>query len=92
MSNYRYGNYEKKYVVSKANGEPTDPKADYFVLRLDKDPHAVKALEAYAKSVQKENPKLAADLWEKIYEYKSKKESEEQQHDCKKELKNLQKN
>lgn len=40
IANYKQGGYEKKYIISKANGNPTDQNADYFVLRLDKDPHA----------------------------------------------------
>ncbi|MEE9459864.1 MAG: hypothetical protein V3V84_08890 [Candidatus Bathyarchaeia archaeon] len=40
MGNYKQGGYESKYTITKNNGNPVDPKADYFVLRLDKDPHA----------------------------------------------------
>ena len=69
MVNYKNGGCEKKYIISKTSGKPTDPNADYFVLRLDKDPHAIKALVAYANSVQEDNVELAADLWKKINEY-----------------------
>jgi len=62
MKNYKKGGYEKRYIISKVNGKPTDPKADYFVLRLDTDPHARKALEVYADSVLRDNVKLAIDL------------------------------
>jgi hypothetical protein len=37
-------------------------EAAYFVLRLDKDPHALKALETYQESVKEDNPELAEDL------------------------------
>jgi hypothetical protein len=37
-----------KYNVTKANGEPTDPEAQYFVLRIDTDPAALVALIQYA--------------------------------------------
>jgi len=40
----------------------TKPDAKYFVLRYDKDPHAIKALKAYAVSVKVDNEQLAADL------------------------------
>lgn len=40
-----------KYNISKANGEPTDPNAQYFVLRLDTDKHARAAVNAYADSI-----------------------------------------
>ena len=39
-----------------------DEDATYFVLRLDQDPHARAAAETYADSVEKVNPKLAADI------------------------------
>ena len=50
-----------KYVVAKVEGE-VDPKAQYFVLRIDTDVHARKALWLYAKSVRKDNEALANDL------------------------------
>jgi len=52
----------KKYVITKADGSPVDPEAVYFVLRLDTDPHAEKAAETCAASVESENPDLASDL------------------------------
>ncbi len=61
-----------KYKVSKTDGE-TDPDADYFVLRLDNDPHARIAAYHYALSVKEENPNLAFDLQRKIIKYESKK-------------------
>lgn len=66
MANYKKGGYEKKYIISKANGKPTDPNADYFVLRLDKDPHSHKALIAYMESVREDNEELANDLENKL--------------------------
>lgn len=38
-----------KYNVTKANGEPTDPNAQYFVLRIDTDPAARAALAIYSQ-------------------------------------------
>ena len=69
MSNYRHGGLHHKYNISKTNGNPTDPNADYFVLRLDKDPHALRALVAYAKSVATDNLELASDLRKKLHSY-----------------------
>lgn len=37
-----------KYNVTKSDGTPTDPKAQYFVLRIDTDPAAMMALGFYA--------------------------------------------
>lgn len=51
-----------KYRVEKSDGSPVDPKAIYFTLRLDTDPHARAAVRAYAASCQAENPDLATDL------------------------------
>ena len=42
---------------------------DYFVLRLDKDSNALKALLAYAVSVIEVNPLLAFDLFKKVQSY-----------------------
>lgn len=39
----------RKYVIRKANGKPIDPQAMYFVLRIDTDPVARKALWEYAR-------------------------------------------
>lgn len=52
----------RKYVIEKASGEPVDPNAVYFTLRLDTDPHARAAVRAYAESVRRENSELARDL------------------------------
>ena len=46
--------------------EDVDPKAIYFVLRLDTDPHARVAARAYAESVRAENPQFARDILEKV--------------------------
>ena len=54
-----------KYIVSKVAG-PMEPGAEYFVLRIDSDPHARAAIKAYAQSIQKENPNLAFDLLRKV--------------------------
>lgn len=55
-----------KYQISKANGDPVDPKAEYFILRLDENsPHSVacrQALAAYADAIEATLPDLASDL------------------------------
>ena len=65
---YKSGGWKQKYIVAKADGSPVDPKAVYFVLRLDTDPHARVAAAAYAASVKATNPTLARDIWAKIDE------------------------
>jgi hypothetical protein len=49
-----------KYTIAKADGSEIDPKAKYFVLRLDTDPAARIAARAYAVRTQNE------ELWDDI--------------------------
>lgn len=70
MSNYKEGGYDKKYIISKANGNPVDPKAEYFVFRLDKDPYALDALYMYACSLVYVNEQLSNELIEIVDFYK----------------------
>lgn len=49
-----------KYRITKANGEPIDEEASFFILRIDKDAAALKAAIYYAKKIQ--NQKLLEDL------------------------------
>ena len=53
-----------KYIIQKADGEPVDPKAVYFTMRLDTDGHAREAVRAYIRSCREEQPELAGDLEE----------------------------
>lgn len=46
-------NLYNKYVVSKTNREPIDKNAQYFVLRVDTDNCAKKALLVYADEIEK---------------------------------------
>ena len=52
----------QKYEIKKTDGSPVDPKAEYFVLRLDTDKHAISAVAAYARSVHEDNPQFADEL------------------------------
>lgn len=51
-----------KYEIRKTNGKDLDPKAVYFVLRLDTDPFARAAMLRYAEACQDEAPELARDI------------------------------
>lgn len=49
----------KRYDVAKTNGEPIDPRAVYFVLRLDgfgRDPGHIAACRAAARAYANEAP------------------------------------
>jgi hypothetical protein len=55
----------RRYIVSKVGGEPVDPKAEYFVLRLDlfgSDLHHIcacrMAIQTYATYAQRIPPSL----------------------------------
>lgn len=61
LKNNKRGLYGK-YKVEKSDGSPLDPKAIYFTLRIDTDPHARAAIRAYIESCRAENPELAGDL------------------------------
>ena len=62
----------QRYYVLKTNGEQTDPRAEYFVLRLDQfgtDPIHIaacrKAALVYANEIKDHLPELSADLIER---------------------------
>lgn len=67
-----------RYNITKADGTPVDPNAEYFVLRLDyggKDENHIRAcrvaINAYSLAIQTHIPKLADDIrhkygWESV--------------------------
>jgi NTP pyrophosphatase (non-canonical NTP hydrolase) len=64
---YADGGLDRRYVVTKRDGTPIDPRAKYFVLRYDRDPHALAALFTYAASVAEDNKPLADQLLAALY-------------------------
>ena len=63
MEGYKQGGLKpNKYIIEKSSGEPLDVGAEYFVLRVDVDPHARKALRTYMESVREDNPRFADDI------------------------------
>jgi hypothetical protein len=52
----------KKYVITKSDGSPVDPAAQYFVLRIDTDPAARHAVLMYASHIGANDPQFADDL------------------------------
>lgn len=61
------GGFEDRFRVTRRDGKPIRAEARYIVLDYSgADPHAVKALQAYADSIEGENPQMAADLRQAI--------------------------
>jgi hypothetical protein len=70
LGSYKQGGFIRdKYIIQKANGNPIDPEARYFVLRYDADPHARRALMAYAISIRRENRELSDDLFDELTDF-----------------------
>jgi hypothetical protein len=70
--NYKEGGFEyDRYIIKKSNGEPVSKDAQYFVMRIDKDPHARIAALAYADSVEADNPKFARQLRNNTKQYQA---------------------
>lgn len=63
MSNYKQGGFEERFIVVRRDGQPVRPEARYIVLDYSgADQHAIRALNAYADSVESENPQFAEDI------------------------------
>jgi hypothetical protein len=63
-SRYVTGPLEERFIIERADGKPI-PSDRRYSLVLDfsgADPHARVAAEAYAASVENENPDLAAGI------------------------------
>lgn len=57
------GGLEDRFCVTRRDGKPVTPGARYLVLDYSgRDPHAIKAIEAYADSIRTDNPDMAHDL------------------------------
>lgn len=57
------GGFEARFNVARTDGKPIRPDARYIVLDYSgADPHAIKALQVYADSIESENAQMAADL------------------------------
>lgn len=61
--------YYLKYILKKTDGSEIDPEADYFVLRIDKDPVAILAAEVYAQNTPDKD--LAAAMLNRIAGHKA---------------------
>lgn len=51
-----------KYLVLKNSGEPIDSDAEYFVLRIDTDAAARRAVLHYALMIEPHAPEFASEL------------------------------
>jgi hypothetical protein len=66
-----------RYKVTKTDGTPVDPRAEYFILRYDdygSDPKHIeacrKALAVYAEEIKEHLPLLSADLNQRLLNFK----------------------
>ena len=70
LINQRENGLYNKFIVERRDHRDDYGKdrygADYLVLDLTYDPHAMAGLKAYADAVEKDYPLLAADLRKKI--------------------------
>ena len=63
MTRQSTGGFEDRFRVTRTDGKPIDPARRYIILDYaGSDPHAAVALNAYADSIEGENPAMAADL------------------------------
>ena len=62
-SRYAAGGFEDRFTVTRKDGKAIRPEARYLVLDYSgRDPHAIIALKAYAKSIRNENERMAEDI------------------------------
>jgi hypothetical protein len=66
----------QKYNVTKNDGSPVDQNAQYFVLRVDTDAVARKAVLHYSSCISRTDPEFAEELYQWVMQY----ENEEQRY------------
>ena len=59
---FKQGGLYQKYQVARTDSKPLEPGSEFFVLRVDSDPHARVALDFYARSVNEDNPVLCDQI------------------------------
>lgn len=60
--------FEDKYNITHRDGEPVPLLVNYFVLRLDTDPHAREAMRVYAGLVEHSDPEFANEILRRLHE------------------------
>lgn len=50
------------YTIARSDGQPIDPESLFFVLRLDFNPAARKAVLCYAEGIEQEFPDMAESI------------------------------
>ena len=59
-----------KFIIQKSNGKPIDPLAQYFVLRIDTDHAARRAMLTYADEIAKQDdPAFANQITEWVAKF-----------------------
>ena len=66
FQSFKNNNIKQKYIVTKKDGSPIDPKAKYFVFRIDKDKIQRTAVEHYAALIESTKPRMARQLKELV--------------------------
>lgn len=67
MSRQNEGGFTERFHITRTDGQPIDPARRYIVLDYaGSDPHAAVALNAYADSIEADNPAMAADIREAL--------------------------
>jgi hypothetical protein len=66
----KLGLYEKYEVITRDTGKPGDPHADYFILRLDTDVAARRAVLTYANEMELSgNVSFAEQIRARVHEW-----------------------
>lgn len=64
----------QKYNITKNDGSPIDPNAQYFVLRVDTDLVARKAVLRYSSYISHTDPEFAEELYRWVMKYETNEE------------------
>lgn len=55
------------YLVVRIDGKPLDSLGEFFFIDCSRDPHARKAMLAYADSIEPDNPEKAKDVRKRVH-------------------------
>lgn len=61
---FKVGGLYQKYKIERNDGTPIQEGSEFFVLRVDSDPHARSAMALYASLVARENLALGEEIFQ----------------------------